>query len=184
LFDNIFIHLYLNKKNYMQHKKFTLSVVLLFGLGLTGLHAQTLYVKENSGTQTAYPLNNIKKMSFPSGNLIVSNTGSSGTYPLSSVRYVNFVDLSTGIPSAEKPNGTMRLYPNPVDEIYTVELATAGSKNGIIAILSLDGKVLHTQTLKLKTNIEQVNVSNLPQGFYLCRVNTGKTIETTKFFKR
>lgn len=55
----------------MRHKRLKLSAVLLLGLGLTGLQAQTMYVKESSGTQTAYTLSNIQKMSFSSGNLTV-----------------------------------------------------------------------------------------------------------------
>lgn len=42
----------------MTHKKLKFSAVLLLGLGLTGLQAQTMYVKESSGTQTAYAVNN------------------------------------------------------------------------------------------------------------------------------
>src|SRR5690554_5092155 len=58
----------------MRHKRLKLSAVLLLGLGLTGLQAQTMYVKESSGTQTAYALSNIQKMSFSSGNLTVTKT--------------------------------------------------------------------------------------------------------------
>jgi len=42
----------------MKCRKLKLITLLLLGVGLTGLQAQTMYVKENSGTQTAYTLNN------------------------------------------------------------------------------------------------------------------------------
>lgn len=82
----------------MRHKRLKLSAVLLLGLGLTGLQAQTMYVKESSGTQTAYTLSNIQKMSFSSGNLTVTKTdNSSGVFALSDLRYLNFSDITTDL---------------------------------------------------------------------------------------
>ena len=48
----------------MRPKKVKLSAVLLLGLGLSSIQAQTMYVKKSNGTQTAYPLNSIRKMTF------------------------------------------------------------------------------------------------------------------------
>ncbi|MEY3451220.1 MAG: hypothetical protein RL711_1046 [Bacteroidota bacterium] len=48
----------------MRQKRLKLSAVFLLGLGLTGLQAQTMYVKEKSGTQTAYTLSSLRKMTF------------------------------------------------------------------------------------------------------------------------
>ena len=41
----------------MRHKRLKLSALLLLVIGLTGLQAQTMYVKENNGTQTTEQLN-------------------------------------------------------------------------------------------------------------------------------
>jgi len=77
----------------MRHKRLKLSAVLLLVLGLTGLQAQTMYVKESSGTQAAYTLSNIQKMSFSSGNLTVTKTdNSSGVYALSGLQHLSFTN--------------------------------------------------------------------------------------------
>jgi uncharacterized protein (TIGR02145 family) len=82
----------------MRHKRLKLSAVLLLGLELTGLQAQIMYVKESSGTQTAYTLSNIQKMSFSSGNLTVTKTdNSSWVFALSDLRYLNFSDITTDL---------------------------------------------------------------------------------------
>ena len=82
----------------MRHNMLKISAVILLGLGLTGLQAQTMYVNESSGTQTAYTLSNIQKMSFSSGNLTVTKTdNSSGVYALINLRYLNFSDVSTDL---------------------------------------------------------------------------------------
>lgn len=88
----------------MRHKKLKLSVVLMLGLGLTGLQAQTMYVNESSGTQTAYALSNIQKMSFSSGNLTVTKTdNSSGVFALSDLRYLSFSNISIDTESPTAP---------------------------------------------------------------------------------
>ena len=88
----------------MKHQRLKLSAVLLLGLGLTGLQAQTLYVKESSGTQTAYTLSNIQKMSFSSGNLTVAKTdNSSGVYALSGLKHMNFTSTTTDIIAPTAP---------------------------------------------------------------------------------
>ena len=102
----------------MKHKRLKLSAVLLLGLGLTGLQAQTMYVKESSGTQTAYTLSNIQKMSFSSGYLTVTKTdNSSGVFALSDLRYLNFSDITTDLQEdLSVKSQQLKVYPNPVGE--------------------------------------------------------------------
>ena len=49
-------------------ERLTLGVVLLLGLGLTRLQAQTIYVKEVNGTLNSHKLGGIRKMTFSEGN--------------------------------------------------------------------------------------------------------------------
>ena len=82
----------------MRQKRLKLSAVLLLGLGLTGLQAQTMYVWESNSTQTDYALSNIRKMTFSGGNVTIQKTdNSTGVYGLSGLRYLNFTDLATSI---------------------------------------------------------------------------------------
>jgi hypothetical protein len=70
----------------------------LLGLGLTGLQAQTMYVKEKTGTQTTFELNDIRKLTFPEGNIMVNNTdGNTSVYELSDIRYLSFIDFTTNL---------------------------------------------------------------------------------------
>ena len=168
----------------MRHKKLKLGALLLLGLGLTGLQAQTMYVKENSGTQTAYALSNIKKMNFSSGNITVSTTtGNPVTYSLSGIRYLNFVDLGS-IPLADKPNETFQIYPNHVIDLLNIKLSDMRNQSGVIEILSMEGKVVYSQAINSNTNVYQINVTSLLQGIYLCKINNGIRIETIKFYKQ
>jgi len=170
----------------MRHKKVKLCVLLFLGLGLTGLQAQTMYVRQANGAKTAYTLGNIKKMSFSSGNITVSKTdGNHDVYPLSGLRYLNFTDLTTSnIQLAEKTKSTILLYPNPVVDQLNILLQTTENQAGVIEILSIEGKVVCKELINSQTNVFQVNVSALPKGLYLCKINNGTTLETTKFLKQ
>ena len=169
----------------MRHKNVKLTTLLLLGLGLTGLQAQTIYVKQTSGTQTAYSLSDIKKMNFSSGNITVSKTkGIPDTYPLSGIRYLNFQDLTTNISMVEKQEVAVQVYPNPVVDVLNIRISKAVSQAYFIQILSVDGREVYKEKINPRNKVSQINVSALPQGLYLCRMNNGTKIETTKFIKQ
>lgn len=169
----------------MKYKKLKLSAALFLGLGLTGLQAQTIYMKQTSGTQTTYALSNIKKMTFSSGNITVSKTtGNPDTYALSGIRYLNFQVLTANIATIEKQEGLMTLYPNPVVDVLNIQLSIKSKQAFVIEILSIEGKVVYQEKLNEQSDIFQKNVSALPKGIYICKVNNGITTETTKFLKQ
>ncbi len=168
----------------MLHRLFKLYLLIHFGIGITGLHAQNMYVKKIIGTQTTYSLSNIKKINFLSGNIIVNKmTGSPDVYPLNSLRYLNFTDLVVNIPVVEKTNGIILVYPNPTIDFINIQLPIDGYKSGEIAIFSSEGKEVLKREISLQTNIYNINLNMLPQGLYLCIIKNGTKIETTKFLK-
>jgi hypothetical protein len=168
-------------------RKIILIAVLAFGLGLTGLQAQTMYVKEKNGSQTSFTINNIRKMTFSDVNMIVTKiVGNSKTYALTDIRYLNFFDLSTGISPPVKPETEMTvLYPNPVNDILTIY--DPMSVNGIlqVEIVTLEGKIVFRQVVEIQSETKNahINVSSIPNGLYLCRLFKNKTVTTNKFIK-
>ena len=169
----------------MRHKRLKLSIVLLLGLGLTGLQAQTMYVKQSSGKQTAYALSNVRKMTFASGNVTVQKTdNTTGVYALSGLKYLSFKDFTAGLEKQMQVSITNLItYPNPVDDLLNIDLSGSENMNGIISILSLDGKVMQTQET-VGTGSVTLNLSQLPQGVYLCRYTNGAETKTVKIIKQ
>ena len=169
----------------MRHKRLKLSAVLLLGLGLSSIQAQTMYVKESNGTQTAYPLNSIRKMTFSGGNATIYKTdNSTGVYALSGLRYLNFTDLITGItePTAQLGHSNLITYPNPVTDMLNIDL-TGVTGEGTISILTLEGKVIETQNINGSVLVT-LNLNYLSQGIYLCRYSTAAEIKTVKIIKQ
>jgi hypothetical protein len=54
--------------------KLQLSIVFLFVIWIAGLQAQTMNVHQTNGSQTSYELIDIQKLTFASGELIVTKT--------------------------------------------------------------------------------------------------------------
>lgn len=169
----------------MRHKKLILSTLLLLGLGLSGLQAQNIFVKESNGTQTAYALNSIQKITFSSGNLTITETGNNdGVYALNSLQYLNFTDLSTRIEILEDAEAKNLLtYPNPVNDVLTIDLRGVKNLDGTIRILNIQGRVMKTQSLS-SSGIVVLDMSQFPEGLYFCRYQNETEIKTVKIIKQ
>jgi hypothetical protein len=168
----------------MRHKRLKLSAIILLGLGLTGLQAQTLYVKAKSGTQTPYTLSDIKKMTFSSGNLSVNKkAGGTDAYALTNLRYLSF-NLTTEVEEMTSTDSRFIVYPNPVNTELNLQFNEMKNQPMSIEILSIDGRVVYNEQLQRNVTTHKVNISELPNGLYLCRITSGTAIETTKFIKQ
>lgn len=161
------------------------ATLLTLTFSLSTVSAQTMYVKEKSSTQTAYALSSLRKMTFTGGNATVQKTDNSTTvYALNGLRYLNFTDLTTSITAnpMQLGNDNLFTYPNPVNDLLTIDL-TSVATGGTISILTLDGKVLQAQKTD-GSNTAIFNLSQLPQGIYLCRYESTKAIKTVKIIKQ
>ncbi len=171
----------------MKKKELTILAMGLLLSGVGVVQAQTtLQVQPKSGTLTAYTLSTVRKLTFPvSGSLSVSRVnGVSDSYVLSDLRYLKYADLGTGIqPGAVSKNG-LRIYPNPVVDVLSVDWTATEGKPTTIELLSVDGKLHYVAEIPSPTSTKQIQVSHLQKGLYLCRVCDGISVITTKFFKK
>jgi hypothetical protein len=161
----------------MKAKNF--MALLLFGAVISGMKAQTMYVRPIAGTQTSYPVANIQKLTFSGGNLVVTNsTGGNGTFTLSGNRYLNFTDLTLATPTHELIKNSFYVYPNPVTTVLNITNLDLSQTITHLEIISLEGRVLMEQ------NAPQVAVVSLPQGMYFCRITSNNKTQTIKFLKQ
>jgi hypothetical protein len=171
----------------MKNKQLKLQAMLWLLAGVGALQAQTtLQVKPKAGTQTAYSLSSVRKLTFPvAGSMSVSKVnGGSDSYELSDLRYLKYADLGTSIQQGLMEKSGLRLYPNPVADVLTLEWPGSGQQPATVELLSVDGKLQCRAELALATGPQQIGVSHLKAGLYLCRVSDGARVVTTKFYKR
>lgn len=162
----------------MKAKKF--MALFLFGAAISGMKAQTMYVRPIVGTQSAYSVATIKNLTFSNGNIVVTNTtGSNGTFALSGNRYLNFTDLTLGTPTQELVKNSFYVYPNPVTSVLNITNQDPSQTITHLEIISLEGRVVIAQ------NTPQIVVAALPQGMYFCKItlNNNQT-QTIKFLKQ
>jgi len=172
----------------MKHKKVKLCTLLLFGLGLSILQAQSgLYVMKKTGTQTQFTFNSITKLTFASGYMTVNKTdGNSNIYALGDIRYLSFIDLTTDVSQiSNQGSGNVMLYPNPATDQLQISFESVKTGNVQVEIIDAQGKVLQRQTLNCKNgnNHAIISLSQLSGGLYICRLQNYNKLETIKFIK-
>lgn len=164
------------------HLKFCVVCMLCF-LGITEIHAQVkIKLKEDSGNQAIYTLSDIRKITFSTGNIIVTN--SEGTSELTNINCLNFKKIINELQETQLNETKISLFPNPVIDVLNLQLSSmAASTTGRIEILTLEGKVVYSQALNNEMDVYKIHVSDLPKGLYVCKVNNGICIKTVKFIK-
>jgi hypothetical protein len=164
-------------------KSLKLSLLLFFWLFFFGLQAQTMHVRSTTGAQTYFLVDDTQKLTFLNGDLVVTNTsGTNDIYSLSSLRYLNFTDFTMGTEKLLLASPSFYVFPNPVTNILYLAGNEPLQRIDKIDIISLEGRLLLQQNQR--NNITpQVDLSKLPQGFYLCKVTSETSSQTIKILK-
>jgi len=85
--------------------------------------------------------------------------------------------------SVEDQSNSFQIYPNPViDELYINNNLNA-MKNANVRIHSIDGKVMHQESLINPSGNYQLNVSYLPVGMYWLQIYSARVNRFQKFLK-
>jgi hypothetical protein len=141
-------------------------------------------VKDNAGHNSSYYTNDIRKLTFSGGNMVIEKTdGSSSSYSISSIRKLDFSGASTDIliPQQRLQNEeATKIYPNPVIDLLYIKSSLAEECEVIVEVLDLQGKVLLIEKI---SDMNGINVSDLQKGIYICRVHICDKIENIKFLK-
>lgn len=163
-------------------------LLLLMLLVITGLQAQKkLYIQAKEGTKASFPLDEIRKLTFPSRTIIVyNNDGNTHTFPFLDLRQARFTEWLSGNSTLDlQESNAMAIFPNPVSEELTVRLFSESGESIEIRIIDVKGNTVYTQTGHTVTGMNKIKMqlSHLVKGLYICQVNKGKGIETSKFLK-
>lgn len=161
------------------------AIALLFGANC--INAQTLYVKKTDGTQSQYELSALKKITLPE-NIVVIDSYSNllDTFVMSDVRYFSFTDYVTSISvELENPNSLM-VYPVPVNDILRVRYTSEKTKNITLQIIDLQGGVVREEKIITTNGVVKidVDVNDLPTGYYNCVINNGIVNQSSRFVKQ
>ena len=74
------------------------------------------------------------------------------------------------------------VYPNPANDIVHLRLNNQQATNGQLTIYDLSGRLVLTENLEMTAGLQEVtvSVSELSEGTYIVRLNTGESTQTGK----
>lgn len=81
------------------------------------------------------------------------------------------------------PDNLATIYPNPANSHFNVVL-DSGIQSAEISIYNIVGKQVYNANLSASAGQQAINISNLPQGLYLVKVNAGKDQQVVKMLKK
>lgn len=161
----------------MKYKKLKLSVILLLGLGLTGLQAQesvnaTGGDASGSGGSASYSVGQV---------VYTTNTGTNGSVA-QGVQQPYEISIVTGIEEAKGINLSVTAYPNPTTDYLTLEVNDFELSTLHFQLYDMNGKLL--QNKKITGNQTSIVISHLVPANYFVKVIQGnKEVKTFKIIK-
>ena len=162
----------------MRHKKLKLSAVLLLGLGLTGLQAQTAVPATGSNASGSGGT-----VSYSVGQVVcTTNTGGSNGSVAQGVQQPFEISVVTGLEEAKGINLSVSAYPNPTTDFLNLKVGNYDNTNLSYQLFDISGKLLETK--KLEGNQTNIVMSNLVPAIYFVKVTDGnKEVKTFKIIK-
>jgi hypothetical protein len=161
----------------MRHKRLKLSAVLLLGLGLSGLQAQTS-VNATGGNATGSG----GSASYSVGQVAyTTNTGTNGSV-VQGVQQPYEISVTTGIVEAKGITLSVTAYPNPTTDLLQLKVESEKLKDLSFQLFDMNGKLL--QSKKITGDQTSIVMSNLVPSTYFVKVNQGnKEVKTFKIIK-
>ena len=161
----------------MRHKRLKLSTVLLLGLGLTGVQAQT-GVNATGGDASGGG----GSVSYSVGQVVyTTHTGTSGSVA-EGVQQPYEISVVTGLEEAQSINLSVTAYPNPTTDYLTLRIDEFEISNLSFQLYDMNGKLLQNE--KITGNQTSIVMSNLLPATYFVKVIQGnKEVKTFKIIK-
>jgi len=161
----------------MRHKRLKLSAVLLLGLGLTGLQAQTSV--NATGTNAS---GSGGSASYSVGQVVyTTNAGTSGSVA-QGVQQPYEISVVTAIEEAKGINLSVTTYPNPTTDFLQLTVESEKLKDLSYQLFDMNGKLLQNE--KITSNQTSIVMSNLVPATYFIKVIQGnKEVKTFKIIK-
>lgn len=158
----------------MNNEKVLVSWELTFSNPLDNIE-----IEKSLDSKTFFPLN-IKVQIAKNGNISDANNEIVPTY-----YRLKCIDVSgkyhySVIRSVVGVQGSFRLFPNPVTTLLTIALENI-PPSVTIEIMNIQGQTLKTQVISTTSSLFNIEVADLPEGIYFCRLNHSNT--TLSFLK-
>lgn len=126
------------------------------------------------------------KVSWTVGELAVETIGEPGVTPILTQGFQQGYFEITSVGDLIDNDFKIKIYPNPVIDFVWIEVETQKSKNAVVEIYSMDGKLVYNKKWDFVDGPQQINVNSLGSSQYILRVteSSGKILQAFKLIKR
>lgn len=92
------------------------------------------------------------------------------------------VGLGVGFEDLSKEGVVVDIFPNPASDFVSLKITTENPLDGVLSIVSVDGKTMKTQSLNIDAieNNMTINTSDFAPGFYFVQIQSGNKLLTKK----
>lgn len=152
-------------------KKLLLFVSLVVGLGSS--FAQDIVVQTSSGGQTSVPLDNVRKITFDNGNMVLSTNGNEDfELPLDDIMKILFDEDGSNVDRIVADTN-LQLVRNSRNTIGITGLETTADAH----IVNTAGSIVMIQR---QWNGSDIDISALPSGVYVLVVGNNNIFKFSK----
>lgn len=158
----------------LKMKKTIFTLILLLSLLTGACFAQvSMYVHETNSAQTAYPLDSIRKLTFPAGTLLVHKTaGDTASYSFATIRMVNFSGIALAAPAVPAASG-QSISAYAANEMLQLNYIS-GSASCVIEIIDLTGRIVYSENRNQQPGVQTsttISLNGFAPGVYVCCLN-------------
>jgi hypothetical protein len=163
---------------FINAEKETLLIININDADFTDLQLDNLF--DYNGTQNLTQYRSVQPYVFGvaegDSNILSTNTTISNTFNARGFS-ISVVEVENTLGLEDISNNSIKVYPNPVKDVLTIEANTALKR---IMVNSIDGsKVLTVKNIKNNS----IDLSTLTSGMYLLKIETNKGSEFKKLIK-
>jgi hypothetical protein len=161
----------------MLSKRFKLSTVLLLGLGIAGLQAQTAVTSTGGNASGSGG-----SVSYTTGQIVyTTNTGAGGSVA-QGVQQPYEISVPTRLEEAKDISLVFLAYPNPASDFLTLKVGNYYYQNLSFMLYDMRGNLLENK--KVTGTQTDISMGNLIPGTYFLRIlDNQKEIKTYKIIK-
>lgn len=150
-----------------------LLLFVSFVVGIGGAFAQNIVVQSTSGQQTSVPLDNVRKITFDNGNMVLSTNGNENfELPLDDIMKILFDEDGSNVDRIVADTN-LQLVRNSRNTIGITGLETAAD----VHIVNTAGSIVMIQR---QWNGSDIDISALPSGVYVLVVGNNNIFKFSK----
>lgn len=161
----------------MKCNRLKLSVLLFFGFGMTGLHAQ-----ESVNATGGNALGNGGSASYSVGQVVYTTNTGTNVSETQGVQQPYEISLVTGLEEIKGIKLSVTAFPNPTSDNLTLEVADSGHSNLSFQLFDMQGALLQSE--KITGRRTTIVMSNLvPATYFLQVLGASQVVQTFKIIK-